>query len=1150
MIPIRDRPLRVKISLGIFLCIVLLTIIGTIVNSVIIRNEFIRTIDRDTANTFLYYLEKVNNTTNTMIDNGRSVSLVGETLYQIYLTGAPFNIETVIERFLVQKVSQIPIILGSGLWYEPYVFGPGRKFLGPYAYWEKGQVKATWEYNTPEYNYPAREWYRIGIPKDGEAAGAAGKRRVAISRPYLDYLDRKQVIFITMAIPMHNLQGEFIGVSSTDWSLEVIHQYLSFFKNFSYTPHSFVMLIDGVDGKIIYHADRSLIMKPFSDQALSRVIDYKVVSSKNVGIVRDVSLDGRDYNVFYQRSDAGFLFIMAVPPAELYVRAVRTLVVYILLSFIVVGLVIFLVARIIDVSVIRRIQVINERINAIKKGDLSGNISFNEHDELSTIADNIGEMSETILLRERQLEGLQRYLANVIESMPLMLVSISRDGSVMHCNRTFASFAGIETCKASGKNLWELLPQFSKYRPLFIEAIESKKPRHLYREMIDMYHERYFNISIFPLLGTDESDGVFLIEDISEIEKKNMQLRLSEMRYQTLFDSTQDAIFLMIEDRYIDCNRTALRMFGCTREQVIGETLQRFSPLRQPDGRDSGETAEEMIHAAFSGTPQFFEWRYRRLDGTEFDSEVNLNKVEIKEQNLLFIIVRDITDRKKTEEAIRTSEQRYRTLYRDNPSMFFTLDASLKVISVNEFGASQLGYSIDELVGEPVIGVFYEPDRPAVIEQLNTCLQNPLHVYSWQFRKVRKDGSLMWVEEYARAVTGLDGALDIFIVCQNITIRKNFERLLQIQRNLGVRLNSINELDEAMEMVLSSAMEIEGLDSGALYLIDETSGELGLSCSAGLSSAFFECEGCSGKDMHDAQCIGAGTPVYITGAEAPGTEPGTRLVKVMRAERLQSLAVIPVQYGGVSIACMYLGSHVGGDIPQAVRNALESISSMTGDTIIRLRAQEQIRSSLREKEVLLKEVHHRVKNNLQIIVSLLSLQSGNVKDPELVKQFNEAEDRIRTMAAIHEELYKSGNYADIDFENYIRTLVEGLISGYLHLTTEVGLSLNMESAPLGINQAVPLGLIINEIITNSLKHAFPAGRTEAAAISISLVRDDRDTIRLVVRDNGIGIPDGIDLDSTDSFGMTLIRILVQQLRGRISLSREGGTAYTLVFRKE
>jgi PAS domain S-box-containing protein len=172
--------------------------------------------------------------------------------------------------------------------------------------------------------------------------------------------------------------------------------------------------------------------------------------------------------------------------------------------------------------------------------------------------------------------------------------------------------------------------------------------------------------------------------------------------------------------------------------------------------------------------------------------------------------LRDVTDRKRAEELLRESEERYRALFRDNPSMFFTMDSEGKIISVNPFGADQLGYTVDELIGQPVLNVFYESDREAVAGQFKICLQNPGQIYHWQFRKIRKDGSLLWVEEVSRAICGSGSDMNVLVVCQDITERKRVENALYRATKKLNLLNSIafTDIQNAI-FSLSGYMELE-----------------------------------------------------------------------------------------------------------------------------------------------------------------------------------------------------------------------------------------------------------------------------------------------------------------------------------------------------
>ncbi len=215
------------------------------------------------------------------------------------------------------------------------------------------------------------------------------------------------------------------------------------------------------------------------------------------------------------------------------------------------------------------------------------------------------------------------------------------------------------------------------------------------------------------------------------------------------------------------------------------------------------------------------------------------------------------------------------------------------------------------------------------------------------------------------------------------------------------------------------------------------------------------------------------------------------------------------------------------------------------DITERKRAEEKIRASLKEKEVLLKEIHHRVKNNLQIVSSLLYLQAMRTEHPGAVSALSESRNRIRSMALIHERLYQSPNLASVDMAEYTRNLVSDLKHSYKTEQSFVRLKLHTDDIPLGINEAIPCGLIINELVSNALKHAFPMGRD--GEITISLHRDGANRATLTVSDNGIGFPEHVDFRKSPSLGLTLINSLVEQLDGTIELNRRGGTAFTITF---
>ncbi len=227
----------------------------------------------------------------------------------------------------------------------------------------------------------------------------------------------------------------------------------------------------------------------------------------------------------------------------------------------------------------------------------------------------------------------------------------------------------------------------------------------------------------------------------------------------------------------------------------------------------------------------------------------------------------------------------------------------------------------------------------------------------------------------------------------------------------------------------------------------------------------------------------------------------------------------------------------------ALSNANEELRKEVSE---RKKAEEMINHSLQEKVVLLREIHHRVKNNLQVISSLLNLQSASIDDPKSLEIFRESQSRVRSMALIHEKLYQSKDLNKIEFDEYINTLVRDLFTSYNVDPDKIVLNCNLEGIFLGVDTAILCGLIINELISNSLKYAFPNGKM--GEISIGLTKSTNNGYTLVVRDNGIGFPENIDYRNTDSLGLQLVTTLTDQLGGNISLNRNGVTEFKITFK--
>jgi two-component sensor histidine kinase len=206
----------------------------------------------------------------------------------------------------------------------------------------------------------------------------------------------------------------------------------------------------------------------------------------------------------------------------------------------------------------------------------------------------------------------------------------------------------------------------------------------------------------------------------------------------------------------------------------------------------------------------------------------------------------------------------------------------------------------------------------------------------------------------------------------------------------------------------------------------------------------------------------------------------------------------------------------------------------------------KLKHSLKEKEILLKEIHHRIKNNLQIVASIINLQSNYVKDPEDVHLFVESQNQINAVALVHQKLYEGVTLSSINFENYIKELIKTLFETYQVKKDKINLIFDIDNLEIGSDLAISLGLILNELITNALKYAFPAGRSGEIRISI---KSGTDSINVIVEDNGVGFPEHLNFRNTESLGMQLANSLTEQYNGEIRLERLNGTKFKLKFKR-
>jgi two-component sensor histidine kinase len=229
-----------------------------------------------------------------------------------------------------------------------------------------------------------------------------------------------------------------------------------------------------------------------------------------------------------------------------------------------------------------------------------------------------------------------------------------------------------------------------------------------------------------------------------------------------------------------------------------------------------------------------------------------------------------------------------------------------------------------------------------------------------------------------------------------------------------------------------------------------------------------------------------------------------------------------------------------------IEGTLHEISLVAHDITQKKKQAKKIEESLNEKELLLKEIHHRVKNNLQIISSIINLQSASINDEQIVGVLTESKNRIYTIAAIHEDLYQTEQFSSIQFDYYLKKLVGNSLISYKLPLLDITVHYHLEEVELSLDQAIPCGLIVNELLTNVIKYEFTD--TDKGELTIEL-REINGKIELIFADNGVGLPDYLNVQQTTTLGLQLVTTLINQLDGEFKLSTKIGTKFLIIFDK-
>jgi PAS domain S-box-containing protein len=474
-------------------------------------------------------------------------------------------------------------------------------------------------------------------------------------------------------------------------------------------------------------------------------------------------------------------------------------------------------------------------------------------------------------------------------------------------------------------------------------------------------------------------------------------------------------------------------------------------------------------------------------------SHNNRLKIQAQEE------AKQLREKSKLEDKIRESEYRYRQLVELSPDAI-AIHCEGKIVFINSAGVTLLGASgHNDLLGKAALEIVHPDDRAFVQQRITEVIKLEKPAPKIEERFIRFDGSVIEVEVAAVPTKYLNKQA-VQVVVRDITERKKSEKALKLFRTLIDRSND--------------AIEVIDPETGQFLDINEKGClDLGYSREEILALNLFDIDPMVNHTS-------------FTKAKEELRKSGELIWEGVHRRKDDSTFPVEVNIKYVRLDRDYLVT--------VVRDITE-----------RKQAEEKIQNDLNEKTLLLSEIHHRVKNNLQVITSLLSLQSQKVRNKEDLRLFNDSKNRIHMMARVHEKLYQSNNFAMINFKEYLPDVLNDIFKSS-EIRERVNLKMEIRDVVLGIDDAIPVALIVNELFSNSIKYAFPNDKKGTIEIGFKLL--DEDTFQLIFRDNGIGLPQNFDVNTTDTLGLNIVRGLVNQIVGEIILERNEWTTFKITFK--
>ena len=726
---------------------------------------------------------------------------------------------------------------------------------------------------------------------------------------------------------------------------------------------------------------------------------------------------------------------------------------------------------------------------------------------LTNLASVIGEMGleKKKLLDSKMVlqESEERYRA-LVENSPDAIFRIDKELRFLYGNHG-SNTLNLPVGELFGKNFKEL-PLSEETMSIWLESIgktvSTGKTQEIEFEFSSIHGLLFYHSHIIPEYNSKgEIESLLLINrDITKRKRAEIALKENEKRFRSLINNSSDLIRILDKDGHIIFDSpSSKRILGYPEGYFMGKNPLDFV---HPDDL---ERVKMDLHEVYKKrNPKIpTEFWIKRADGEYIPVEsVFQNLIDVNGINGIVVTTHPVIERKRTENMLQF-QANILTNVRDCVIVY---DLQGRIIYWNKGAETIYGYHEEEIIGKNIEILYLNRNKCHFEPDLDRILK--FGEYNGEWEGKRKDGSKVYVDVRETIMYDVNGkVIGVIGVSKDISERKKAEEQIKrsesyyrtIFENTGTATVIIEE-DTTISLVNAefeklygySKDEIEGKKSWREFVAPDYKDKI--------------------EEYHNLRRID------------PSLAPRNYELKFIdRYDNVKDIfttvAIIP--------------------------GTKKSLISLLDITDIKI-AENKIKDSLMEKEVLLREIHHRVKNNLQIISSLLNLQTRCVEGEETINVLKESQNRVKTMAMVHEKLYQSEDLKDINFKEYMENLVSDLFYSYGVKKGAIDLQIGADDIKMDIDTAIPCGLIINELVTNSLKYAFLAPNGEDM-VKIGLKRLHQNKLKLSISDNGVGLPENLDMENVETLGLKMVTILVNQLKGTLEVNTTDGTEFKIIF---